>query len=126
VAVQPPIVARPLTLPPNVSLRRNRKDEENQRPRSVIRNFTNRRYRHRGVVDEVERTKNRWKYRIRAKVEHGIGVNKRVFAFTKCSLPEAGEERPSSAPCMWSRQSVHRSTSVTAGLMAQPALVPTP
>src|ERR1700760_967591 len=43
--------------------------------------FTNRRYRHRGVVDEVERGKNRWKSHIRAKVEHGIGVIKRVFGF---------------------------------------------
>ncbi len=47
------------------------------------RDFTNRRYRHRGVVDEVERGKNRWKSRIRAKVEHGIGVIKRVFGFAK-------------------------------------------
>jgi IS5 family transposase len=47
------------------------------------RDFTNRRYRHRGVVDEVERGKNRWKSRIRAKVQHGIGVIKRVFGFTK-------------------------------------------
>jgi transposase, IS5 family len=47
------------------------------------RDFTNRRYRHRGVVDEVERGKNRRKSRIRAKVEHGIGVIKRVFGFTK-------------------------------------------
>jgi transposase, IS5 family len=38
---------------------------------------------HCGVVDEVERGKNRWKSRIRAKVEHGIGVIKRVFGFTK-------------------------------------------
>ena len=47
------------------------------------RDFTNRRYRHRGVVDEVERGKNRWKSRVRAKVEHSIGVIKRVFGFTK-------------------------------------------
>ena len=47
------------------------------------RDFTNRRYRHRGIVDEVERGKNRWKSRIRAKVEHSIGVIKRVFGFTK-------------------------------------------
>jgi len=47
------------------------------------RDFTNRRYRHRGVVDEVERSKNRSKSRIRAKVEHSIGVIKRVFGFTK-------------------------------------------
>jgi IS5 family transposase len=47
------------------------------------RDFTNRRYRHRGVIDEVERRKNRSKSRIRAKVEHSIGVIKRVFGFTK-------------------------------------------
>jgi IS5 family transposase len=47
------------------------------------RDFTNRRYRHRGVVDEVERGKNRWKSRIRAKVEHGIGMIKRVSGFVK-------------------------------------------
>jgi IS5 family transposase len=47
------------------------------------RDFTNRRYRHRGVVDEIERGKNRTKSRVRAKVEHGIGVIKRVFGFAK-------------------------------------------
>ena len=50
------------------------------------RDFTNRRYRHRGVVDEVERGKNRWKSRIRAKVEHGIGVIKRVFASARFAI----------------------------------------
>lgn len=45
--------------------------------------FTNRRYRHRGVVDEAERAKNRTKSKVRAKVEHAIGVIKRVFGFTK-------------------------------------------
>jgi IS5 family transposase len=45
--------------------------------------FTNRRTRHRGVVDEVERAKNRTKSRVRAKVEHTIGVIKRVFGFSK-------------------------------------------
>jgi IS5 family transposase len=45
--------------------------------------FTNRRYRHRGVVDEVERAKNRTKSKVRAKVEHTIGVIKRVFGFVK-------------------------------------------
>ncbi len=42
-----------------------------------------RRYRHRGVVDEVERAKNRTKSKVRAKVEHPIGVIKRVFGFAK-------------------------------------------
>lgn len=45
--------------------------------------FTNRRYRHRGVVDEVARRKNRNKSSIRAKVEHSFGVIKRVFGFVK-------------------------------------------
>src|ERR671924_1333339 len=47
------------------------------------RDFTNRRYRHRGVVDEVERAKNRTKSKVRARVEHAIGVIKRVFGFVK-------------------------------------------
>ena len=41
--------------------------------------FTNRRYRYRGVVDEVERGKNRTKSSVRAKVEHPFHVIKRVF-----------------------------------------------
>jgi len=47
------------------------------------RDFINRRYRHRGVVDEVERAKNRTKSKVRARVEHAIGVVKRVFGFAK-------------------------------------------
>ena len=47
------------------------------------RDFTNRRYRHCGMVDEVERGKNRTKSSVRAKVEHPIGVIKRVFGFAK-------------------------------------------
>lgn len=45
--------------------------------------FTNRRYRYRGVVDEVERGKNRTKSSVRAKVEHPFHVIKRVFGFVK-------------------------------------------
>jgi transposase, IS5 family len=47
------------------------------------RDFVNRRYRHRGVVNEAERAKNRTKSKVRAKVEHPIGVIKRVFGFAK-------------------------------------------
>src|SRR5215468_7489162 len=47
------------------------------------RDVTNRRYRHRGVVDEVERAKNRTKSKVRARVEHPIGIIKRVFWFAK-------------------------------------------
>jgi transposase, IS5 family len=45
--------------------------------------LTNRRYRYRGVVDEAIRVENREKSRTRARVEHAIGVIKRVFGFTK-------------------------------------------
>ena len=45
--------------------------------------FTNRRYRLRGVVDETEKARNRTKSKVRAKVEHCFGVMKRVFGFTK-------------------------------------------
>src|SRR4029077_7829169 len=65
-------------------------DQAYRGPRGGIRqhapnaqDFTNRRYRHRGVVDEVERAKNRTKSKVRARVEHSIGVIKRVFGFAK-------------------------------------------
>ena len=65
-------------------------DQAYRGQRSVIRqnaprarDFTNRRYRHRGVVDETERDKNRTKSKVRARVEHPIGVIKRVFGFVK-------------------------------------------
>jgi IS5 family transposase len=45
--------------------------------------FTNKRYRHRGGVDEAERAKNRTKSKVRARVEHPIGIIKRVFGFAK-------------------------------------------
>ena len=45
--------------------------------------FTNRRYRQNGVVDEVEKARNRTKSKVRAKVEHVFGVIKRVFGFAK-------------------------------------------
>jgi IS5 family transposase len=45
--------------------------------------FTNRRYRSRGLIDEAEKARNRTKSKVRAKVEHCFGVMKRVFGFTK-------------------------------------------
>jgi IS5 family transposase len=45
--------------------------------------FTNRRYRFNGRVNEIEKAKNRTKSQIRAKVEHVFGVIKRVFGFQK-------------------------------------------
>lgn len=45
--------------------------------------FTNRRYRQNGVIDEAEKSRNRTKSRVRAKVEHAFGLIKGVFGFTK-------------------------------------------
>ncbi len=47
------------------------------------RDFTNRRYRRNGFINETEKAKNRNKSRVRAKVEHTIGVIKRIFGFQK-------------------------------------------
>jgi len=47
------------------------------------RDSTNRRYRHRGSVDDGEKAKNRTKSKVRARVEHSIGVIKRVFGFAE-------------------------------------------
>ena len=45
--------------------------------------FTNRRYRHHGNINEIEKAKNRNKSRVRAKVEHVFGVIKNIFGFRK-------------------------------------------
>ncbi len=45
--------------------------------------MTSRRTKRNGVVDEVERRKNRTKARVRAKVEWPFRILKRVFGFTK-------------------------------------------
>lgn len=45
--------------------------------------LTNRRYRYHGQTNEVEKAKNRSKSRVRAKVEHVIGVIKNIFGFKK-------------------------------------------
>ena len=47
------------------------------------RDFTNRRCRFKGRVDEVEKARNTTKSRVRARVEHAIGVIKRIFGFVK-------------------------------------------
>ena len=45
--------------------------------------MTNRRCRGQGVVDEVERAKNKTKSSVRAKVEHPFLVIKQIFGFAK-------------------------------------------
>jgi transposase, IS5 family len=47
------------------------------------RDFTNRRYRYAGKINEIEKAKNRTKSQIRTKVEHVFGVIKRIFGFQK-------------------------------------------
>ena len=91
VAATPANVADSRVLPELLHGRETRvwADQAYRGQRAVIRqcaprarDFVNRRYRHR-VVDEVERAKNRTKSKVRAKVEHPIGVIKRVFGFAK-------------------------------------------
>ena len=50
-------------------------------PRAL--DFTNRCCKHRGMVDEAEKARNRIKSKVRAKVEHCFFVVKRVFGFVK-------------------------------------------
>lgn len=45
--------------------------------------FTNRRYRYKSGVDELQRAKNKTKSRVRAKVEHPFLIIKRIFGFVK-------------------------------------------
>ena len=47
------------------------------------RDFTHRKAGRDRSLSRTERATNRWKSRVRAKVEHPIGVIKRVFGFTK-------------------------------------------
>ena len=47
------------------------------------RDLTNRRTRYKGVVNEVERARNRIKSQTRSRVEHAFGVIKGVLHFTK-------------------------------------------
>jgi IS5 family transposase len=71
------------------------------------RDFTNRRCRHRGVVDEVERVKNRTKSKVRARVEHAIGVIKRVFGFAKVRCRGLKKKHASSPRYLRARLPVH-------------------
>jgi IS5 family transposase len=91
-AATPANVADSTVLPDLLHGRETRvwSDEPYRGQRAVIRqhepkakDFINRRYRHRGVVDEVERAKNRTKSTVRARAEHSIGIIKRVFGFAK-------------------------------------------
>lgn len=45
--------------------------------------MTQRRYRYRDRIDQIERRKNRHKSRVRARVEHPFLVLKRIFGFAK-------------------------------------------
>ena len=62
-------------------------------PRAL--DFTNRCCKHRGMVDEAEKARNRIKSKVRAKVEHCFFVVKRVFGFVKMRYrgPEKNAQR---------------------------------
>jgi hypothetical protein len=68
--------ARPVARQPDP---REGRSDPAARPKAQA--FVNRRYR--GIVDEVERAKNRTKSKVRGRVEHSIGVTKRVLGFAK-------------------------------------------
>ena len=61
--------------------------------------FTNRRYRYRGVVDEMERGRNRTKSSVRAKVEHRFHVIKRVFGFANARYRGLAKNTESPRAC---------------------------
>ena len=67
-------------------------DQAYRGQRAVIRqhapnakDFTNKRYRHCGVVDEVERSRNRTKSGVRAKVEHRSGCSRGCSGSSRCA-----------------------------------------
>jgi hypothetical protein len=73
-------------------------DQPYRGQRAVIRqhapraqDFVNRRYRHRGVVDEAERVKTEANRKVRAKVEHPIGSSSECLVSSKCAT--AGSKR---------------------------------
>ena len=83
------------------------------------RDFTNRRYRYRGMVDLIERAKNRTKSKVRARVEHSIG---RQAGLRLCqgARSRAQQERAPAAGDLRPRQFVHRpvpSAARTAGVV---------
>ena len=73
--------------------RRQRAAIRQKAPRA--RDFTNRRYRHRGILDAVgTRQEPHRSRRVRAKVEHPIGSHQAGVRFRQGALPRAQEERP--------------------------------
>jgi IS5 family transposase len=79
-------------------------DQAYRGQRAVIRrnaprtqDFVNRRYRHRGVVDEVGRPKNRTKSKVRAKIEHPIAIITRAFGLAKVRYRGLKKNAPSLA-----------------------------
>jgi hypothetical protein len=59
----------------------------------IIKDFTNRQCKWKHYIDDAIKAKNRNKSRIRARVEHSIGVIKRVFGLHQSALSRTGEER---------------------------------
>ena len=71
------------------------------------RDFTNRRYRRRGVVDQVERAKNRTKSKVRARSRAFDRGHQAGVWFRQGALSRAQKEHPSPHRHLRARQSVH-------------------
>ena len=69
--------------------------------------FTNRRYRFKKRIDEVQRAKNRTKSKVRSRVEHVFGVIKRRVRLREGALSRPRQERQSPVCHLRARQSVH-------------------
>ena len=76
--------------------------------------YTHRRYRYHGRVNEVERAKNRNKSRIRSKVEHVFGVMKLEVWLREGALPRVEKERQSAVCHLRSGEPVHRTQGAVA------------
>ena len=102
--------------------RGQREHDREHAPRA--KDFTNPRYRHRGMVDEAQKAPNRTKSRVRAKVEHRFAVIKGVFfRVHQTALSRAGEERPALVCCLLFGQLVHDPKTVDARLIGQAAKI---
>ena len=70
--------------------------------------FTNRRYRHNGIVDEAERAKNRTKSKVRVQGRACVRRHQVPVRLRQGSLSRPGQERPSPVRHLRAGQSLHR------------------
>ena len=90
------------------------------------RDFTNRRYRYRGMVDLVERAKNRTKSKVRARVRAFDRDRQAGLWLCQSALPRPQKERAPAAGDLRTCQSVHRPAPSAARLSGIRAPAPRP